>query len=89
MLRGSKKANIIIFNDIVLADSPTGMYRQLPTDLSAQHTLLPLLDRQVSSIAQQACEGAEQGSCLLGARSQAQKLSLHEHCASVCQLGLC
>jgi len=43
------------------ADSPTGMFRQLPNDLSAQQSLLSSLDRQLPSGAQQACEGAEQG----------------------------
>ena len=37
------------------------MYRQLPTDLSAQRALLSSLDRRLPSHAQQACEGAEQG----------------------------
>ncbi len=37
------------------------MYRQLPTDLSAQQALLSSLDRRLPSHAQQACEGAEQG----------------------------
>ena len=39
----------------------TGMLRQLPTDLSAQQSLLSSLYRQLPSEAQQACEGAEQG----------------------------
>ncbi len=39
----------------------TGMFRQLPTDLSAQQSLLSSLDRQLPSEAQQACESAKQG----------------------------
>jgi len=37
------------------------MFEQLPTVLSAQQSLLSLLNRQLPSDAQQACEGAEQG----------------------------
>ncbi len=37
------------------------MFKQLPTDLSAQQLLLSSLDRQLPSEAQQACEGTEQG----------------------------
>jgi len=37
------------------------MFKQLPTDLSAQQSLLSSLDRQLPSEAQQACEGTEQG----------------------------
>ncbi len=37
------------------------MYRQLPTDLSAQQALLSSLDRRLPSHAQQECEGAKQG----------------------------
>ena len=37
------------------------MFRQLPTDLSAQQSLLSSLDRQLPSEAQQACEATEQG----------------------------
>ena len=42
-------------------DSADGMFRQLPTDMSAQQTLLSSLDRQLPVEAQQACEGAEEG----------------------------
>ena len=37
------------------------MFRQLPSDMSAQQTLLSSLDRQLPVEAQQACEGAEEG----------------------------
>jgi len=57
---GRQQADSIIVN-FFSADSPTGMYRQLPTDLSAQQALLSSLDRRLPSHAQQACEGAEQG----------------------------
>jgi len=57
---GRQQADNIIVN-FFSADSPTGMYRQLPTDPSAQQALLSSLDRRLPSHAQQACEGAEQG----------------------------
>ncbi len=59
-MHGRQQADNIIFY-FFSADSPTGMFRQLPTDLSAHELLLSLLDRQLPSEAQQACEGAEQG----------------------------
>jgi hypothetical protein len=57
---GRQQADSIIVN-FFSADSPTGMFKQLPTDLSAQQSLLSSLDRQLPSEAQQACEGTEQG----------------------------
>ena len=54
---GRQQADSSIVN-FFSADSPTGMYRQLPTDLSAQQALLSSLDRRLPS---HACEGAEQG----------------------------
>ena len=54
---GRQQADNTIVN-FFSADSPTGMYRQLPTDLSAQQALLSSLDRRLPS---HACEGAEQG----------------------------
>jgi len=57
---GKQQASSIIVN-FFSADNPTGMFKQLPTDLSAQQALLSSLDRQLPSDAQQACEGAEQG----------------------------
>ena len=57
---GRQQASNIIVS-FFSADSPTGMFKQLPTDLSAQQALLSSLDRQLPSDAQQACEGAEQG----------------------------
>ena len=37
------------------------MFRQSPTDSSAQHALLSSLDRQLPLTAQQSCEGPEEG----------------------------
>ena len=59
-MHGRQQADSIIVN-FFPADSPTGMFKQLPTDLSAQQMLLSSLDRQLPSEAQQACEVAEQG----------------------------
>ncbi len=59
-MHGRHQADGIIVN-FFSADSPTGMFKQLPTDLSAQQLLLSSLDRQLLSEAQQACEGTEQG----------------------------
>ena len=59
-MHGRQQADSIIVN-FFSADSPTGMFKQLPTDLSAQQSLLSLLDRQLPSEAQQAYEGTEQG----------------------------
>ena len=36
-------------------------FKQLPTDMAAQHALLSSVDRQLPAEAQQACEGAEGG----------------------------
>lgn len=57
---GRQQADSII-TTFFSADSPTGMFKQLTTDMSAQHTLLSSLDRQLPAEAQQACEGAEEG----------------------------
>ncbi|KAL3156110.1 hypothetical protein ABBQ32_012584 [Trebouxia sp. C0010 RCD-2024] len=43
------------------ADSPTGMFKQLPTDVPAQQALLSSVDRQLPAEAQQACEGPDEG----------------------------
>ncbi len=59
-IHGRQQADSIIVN-FVSADSPTGMFRRLPADLSAQQSLLSSLDRQLPSETQRACEGAEQG----------------------------
>ena len=48
---GRQQANSVIVN-FFSADSPTGMFRQLPTDLSAQQALLSSLDRQLPLDAQ-------------------------------------
>ncbi len=53
-------AGSIIVN-FIAADSPTGTFKQLPTDLSAQRPLLYSQDRQLPSKAQQACNGTQQG----------------------------
>ena len=74
-LHGRQQADSIIFN-FFSAASPTGMFSQLPTDLSAQQSLLSSLDRQLPSEAQQACEGAEQG-IMLDELQAALKLSAH------------
>ncbi len=79
---GRQQASSIIVN-FFSADSPTGMFKQLPTDLSAQQALLASLDRQLPSDAQQACVKGQSrasglrsckqpSSCLLVARNQAQ-----------------
>ena len=57
---GRQQASSII-SSFFSADSADGMFRQLPTDMSAQQTLLSSLDRQLPVEAQQACEGAEDG----------------------------
>ncbi len=59
-MRGRQQADNIIVN-FFSAESPTGMFKQLPTDLLAQQSLLSSRDRQLPPEAQQACEGAEQG----------------------------
>ncbi len=59
-MHGRQQADSIIVN-FFSADSPTGLYKQLHTDLSAQQSLLSSLDRQLLPEAQQACEGTEQG----------------------------
>ncbi len=59
-MHGRQQADSITVN-FFSADSPTGMFEQLPTDLSAQQWLLSSLHRQLPSEAQQACEGTEQG----------------------------
>ena len=43
------------------ADSPTGMFRQLPTDSAAQQALLSAVDKQLPAEAQLACEGEDEG----------------------------
>ena len=68
-------ADSIIVN-FFSADSPSGMFRQLATDLLAQQSLLSSLDRQLPSEAQQACEGTEQ-SITLDEFQAALKLSPH------------
>ncbi len=72
-MHGRHQADGIIVN-FFSADSPTGMFKQLPTDLSAQQLLLSSLDRQLLSEPQQACEGTEQG-ITLGELQAALKLS--------------
>ena len=57
---GRQLADSIIV-DFFSADSPGGMFKQLPTDVAAQHALLSSVDRQLPAEAQQACEGAEGG----------------------------
>ena len=57
---GRQQANSIIVS-FFSADSANGMFRELDTDSSAQHTLLSSLDRQLPAEAQQACEGPEEG----------------------------
>ncbi len=59
-INGRQQADSIIVN-FVSADRPTGEFRQLPADLSAQQSLLSSLDRQLPSKTQRACEGAQQG----------------------------
>ena len=57
---GRQQASSIIV-DFFSADSDSGMFRQSPTDSSAQHALLSSLDRQLPLTAQQSCEGPEEG----------------------------
>ncbi len=57
-MHGRQQADRVIVN-YLLADSPTGMFRQLPTFLSARQS-----DRQLPSDPEQAWEGAEQGGTL-------------------------
>ena len=57
---GRQQASSII-SSFFSANSADGMFRQLPTDMSAQQTLLSSLDRQLPVEAQQACEGAQDG----------------------------
>ncbi|KAL3145295.1 hypothetical protein ABBQ38_001558 [Trebouxia sp. C0009 RCD-2024] len=42
------------------ADSPTGMFKQLRTDLTAQQALLSCVDKQLPAEAQQAVEGSDE-----------------------------
>ena len=57
---GRQQASSIIV-DFFSADSDSGMFRQSPTNSSAQHALLSSLDRQLPLTAQQSCEGPEEG----------------------------
>ncbi|KAL3162709.1 hypothetical protein ABBQ38_008750 [Trebouxia sp. C0009 RCD-2024] len=57
---GRQQADSIIVS-FFSADSPSGMFRQLPTDLTAQQTLLSSVDQQLPAEAQQACEGPDEG----------------------------
>ncbi len=59
-MHGRQQADSIIVN-FFSTDSPTGMFKQLPTDLSAQQSLLSSLHRQLPSEAQQASEVTKQG----------------------------
>ena len=67
---GRQQASSII-SSFFSADSASGMFRQLPTDMSAQQTLLSSLDRQLPDKAQQACEGAKEGRLNCHARQTA------------------
>ncbi len=57
-MAGRQQADSIIVN-FISADSPRGMFRQLPTALSAQQSLLSPLDKQMPSDAQQACKAED------------------------------
>ncbi|KAL0038486.1 hypothetical protein WJX77_008030 [Trebouxia sp. C0004] len=57
---GRQQAGSIILS-FFSADSPTGMFKQLPTDMAAQQTLLSSLDRQLPPAAHQDCEGPDEG----------------------------
>ncbi|KAL3138218.1 hypothetical protein ABBQ32_006038 [Trebouxia sp. C0010 RCD-2024] len=57
---GRQQADSIIVS-FFSADSPTGMFKQLPTDVPAQQALLSSVDRQLPAEAQQACEGPDEG----------------------------
>ncbi|KAL3144632.1 hypothetical protein ABBQ38_001991 [Trebouxia sp. C0009 RCD-2024] len=57
---GRQQADSIIVS-FFSADNPSGMFKQLPTDLAAQQTLLSSVDKQLPAEAQQACEGPDEG----------------------------
>ena len=57
---GRQQADSIIVS-FFSADSPTGMFKQLPTDMAAQQALLSSVDRQLPPEAQQECEGPSEG----------------------------
>ena len=58
---GRQQADSIIVS-FFSADSPTGMFKQLPTDMAAQQqALLSSVDRQLRPEAQQQCEGPDEG----------------------------
>ena len=57
---GIQQASSII-SSFFSADSASGMFRQLPTDMSAQPTLMSSLDMQLPAEAQQACKGTKEG----------------------------
>ena len=57
---GRQQADSIIVS-FFSADSPTGMFKQLPTDMAAQQALLPSLDRQLPPEAQHECDGPDEG----------------------------
>ena len=96
-MHGRQQADSIIVN-FFSADSPTGMFRQLPTVLSAQQSLLSSLDsiyvRQLPSDAQQECEGAEQGITLdehshrLLSEADCERPYLGRPCVEMSKLGL-
>ena len=51
------------------ADSPTGMFRQHPTDSAAQQALPSSVDKELPTEAQLACEGEDEGVTLAELRS--------------------
>ena len=57
---GRQQADSIIVS-FFSAESPTGMFKQLPTDMAAQQALLSSVDRQLPPEAQQECEGPSEG----------------------------
>ena len=61
---GRRQADSIIVS-FFSADSPTGMFQQLPIDVTAQQALLSSVDRQLPFEAQQECEGPHGGITLV------------------------
>ena len=57
---GRRQADSIIVS-FFSANSPTGMFKQLPTEMAAQQALLSSVDKQLLPEARRECEGPDEG----------------------------
>ena len=81
---GRQQADSIIVS-FFSADSPTGMFKQLPTDMAAQQALLSSVDRQLPPEALQECEGPSEGITLAELDMTCQQLVIKLSQASIRQ----